>query len=344
MSSSFNSSPARRVLSGAGCLAQLSEEAERLRWHRSVLISSRTLAEVSDIPARVEALIGPRLVGSFHEMPQHTPEAAVNRLAAQVVELEADAAVSLGGGSVIDGVKAAIHASGLALTHIALPTTLSGAEFTASAGITDSATGGKRGLFDPDAAPRLVLLDPELTVHTPARLWLSSGVRGLDHAVESLWAPEQSPLADLLGEAAAGKLLQSLPQCREEGGGLQARANAQQGAWWAALAMAGVSMGPSHILSRMLGAKFHIPHGITSCLLLPATIEYQAAQSPALVEPLAAVFGASAPAAVAGACRDFIAGLGLPTRMRDVGLKEADLARYLELVPAEWRSIPQSAW
>jgi alcohol dehydrogenase class IV len=110
-------------------------------------------------------------------------------------------------------------------------------------------------------------------------------------------------------------------------------------AWWAALGLAGNTMGPSHLLGRSLGATFGIPHGITSCVFLPAVIEHMDQSRPELMQPLLEPFGVSAPAEVGRACRQFITDLGLPTSLAEAGFPAKEMEHFLAMVPAEWHPI-----
>lgn len=329
---------------GPGALFELGAEVSRGGGSRVVLVTSATLRATSTWVDQAVAELEGHHLATFSEVGEHTPASAVAQLQDLLEQTGADCVVSLGGGSVIDGVKAAIHRRGPAgILHVAVPTTLSGAEFTPTAGVTEEETRLKRGLRDPAAAPAIVLLDPEVTLATPARLWLSSGIRALDHAVETLWAPEDDPLAALLVQAAIPQLRSALPNCQRDPEDSGARHRAQLGAWWAAVGLAGSTMGPSHQLGRLLGATFGVPHGITSCVFLPATIGWQLARDPSLVAPLCEPFGVRIPAAVAPACREFIAGLGLPTDLAGAGVGEESVARFLEMAPPEWHPIVEMA-
>ncbi|HVD02585.1 MAG TPA: iron-containing alcohol dehydrogenase [Candidatus Dormibacteraeota bacterium] len=333
-------SPARRVLLGAGALAELPAEVDRGGMTKVVLVTSSTLAKSSALVERVESLLAGPHQATFTGVGQHTPQSAVHQLEELLDQTGADGVVSLGGGSVIDGCKAAIHARGAAgITHLAIPTTLSGAEFTASAGVTDDATRRKKGQVDPESAPRRVILDPDATLATPQSLWLSSGIRALDHAVETIWAPERDPLTSFLAKESIRRLLKFLPECQQQPELLECRHGAQIAAWWAALGLASNTMGPSHQLGRVLGATFGIPHGITSCIFLPATIDHFAITEPALVAPLADPLGASRADMVGTVVRAFVESLGLPTALAAAGFDPDDLPRFLELVPLEWHSI-----
>ncbi|MHB8313442.1 MAG: iron-containing alcohol dehydrogenase [Candidatus Dormibacteria bacterium] len=340
MFSLSQATPARRVLLGPGALAELRSEVDREELGRVVLVTSATLSAASGLVQATEAMLQGSHQATFTGIGQHTPESAVQQLQDLLEQVAADGVVSLGGGSVIDGCKAALHGIGTTgRSHIAVPTTLSGAEFTPSAGVTDSESHRKRGLRDPDAAPRVVLLDPEVTLATPERLWLSTGIRALDHAVETIWAPERDPLASWLSLEAIRRLRKSLPDCRDRPQDVEARQGAQVAAWWAALGLAGSTMGPSHQLGRILGASFEIPHGITSCVFLPATIRHMDATRPELTAPLAEPFGARSGSGVGDVCQDLVAGLGLPVSLSEAGLSAPDLPRFLAMVPEEWHPI-----
>lgn len=332
------------MLIGAGSVSELPAELARAGCSKVVLVTSATLAESSGLVREAEEALPGKHQATFTGISQHTPDRAVEQLQDLLRQTSADGVVSLGGGSVIDGCKAAIHEVGAAgLTHLAVPTTLSGAEFTASAGVTDSGSHQKRGLVDPEAAPKRVLLDPLVTLSTPSALWLSSGIRALDHAVETVWAPERDPLATFLAQEAIRRLRRSLPDCLQQPQDVEARQSAQLASWWAALGLASCSMGPSHQLGRLLGAPFGIPHGITSCVFLPPTIAYMAERDHTRLEPLVEPFGVSGVEEVAAACRRFIGELGLPDSLSEAGLRDRDLPRFLEMVPPEWHPIVEAS-
>ena len=143
---------------------------------------------------------------------QHVPAASVADLLRFMGEHEADGLVSFGGGSPIDTAKLAVHAglaSGDGIPHIAIPTTLSAGEFTSVAGVTDD-TRTKRAVHDTRLAPRTVIADPAVTLATPAWLWAASGVRALDHAVESLYSSRHHPISDATAAKGLSLLLEHL--------------------------------------------------------------------------------------------------------------------------------------
>src|SRR5919199_747778 len=185
-----------RVHFGAGALEKLEEEA---RSHeRAFIITGRSLDEKTDLIRRVEALLGGGHAGTFAGIGQHTPGGSVEEAAAEAETAATDLLVSVGGGSVIDGTKAVARELGYP-GQVAVPTTLSGAEWAHRTGVTDEGAGRKRGFVDPKAVPQVVILDPEATVFTPERLWLSTGIRALDHAIEGFLSPKDHPIEDVIG-------------------------------------------------------------------------------------------------------------------------------------------------
>jgi 3-oxoacid CoA-transferase len=171
--------PTRRVHRGAGSLQKIEEEA-RVR-DRAFVVTGRSLYEKTSLVRRVEALLGEKHAGTYPAVGQHTPGSAVERAAEEA--RGSDLLVSVGGGSVIDGTKAVAREFGYP-AQVAVPTTLSGAEWAHRVGVIDEASRRKGGFADPRALPPVVILDPEATLFTPEKLWLSTGIRALDHGVE----------------------------------------------------------------------------------------------------------------------------------------------------------------
>jgi maleylacetate reductase len=317
---------------------------------RIALVTTRSLAG-SRIAATVREALGARLVAETAAMRAHSPVEDVLALAVLLRESRAELVVALGGGSVIDGAKVACLAVWRGITDraslieaavsrgaspgawdgaapsprlVAVPTTLSAAEFAPHAGYTDLAEGRKHRALDPWMVPRAVLLDPAATLETPAQLFLSSGIRALDHAAERWCALEPAPFSDAVSRQAMLMLADGLPRVAEAAGDLRARALCQQAAWLSVQGgWAGVAVGASHGLGYILGAARGVPHGITSCLMLHAVMRWNAPVNAARQADIAAIFGG---AEAGPAIEDFVAGLGLPTRLHQQGITEAEIA------------------
>jgi len=308
-----------RVHFGADALEKLEEEARY--YDRAFVITGRSLNEKTGLIRRVEALLGGRHAGTFAGIGQHTPGGAVEKAAVEAEMAAADLLVSVGGGSVIDGTKAVAREFGYP-AQVAVPTTLSGAEWANRAGVTDERAGRKRGFADPKTVPRVVVLDPEATVFTPERLWLSTGIRALDHAVEGFLYGDDHPVTDVTGLEGARRLMEYLPLSRREPEDLDVRLELQLAAWLSYFGPANTSMGLSHELGRRIGASYEVPHGITSCITLAPSLQVMKKRvQDERWGKLSEALGGEPPEIVSSLVEE----LGLPSRLREVGVPEEDL-------------------
>jgi maleylacetate reductase len=309
--------PTSRVYFGAGSLNELEEEARS--YDRAFVVAGRSLNEETDLVRRVESLLGGKHAGTYDGMSQHTPGSAVERAAKEAKD--ADLLVSVGGGSVIDGTKAVAARVGYP-AQVAVPTTLSGAEWAHLVGVTDEEAGRKSGFADERAVPVVVILDPEATLFTPEKLWLSTGIRALDHAIEGFLGEGEHPIEDVLGLEGARRLIEYLPRSKEEPEHLELRLELQLAAWMAYFGPLNTPMGLSHNLGRMIGASYSVPHGYTSCITLALTLEVVGDRVPReRWAQLASALGGDPAESVAA----LVEKLELPNRLSEVGVPEEDL-------------------
>lgn len=308
-----------RVHFGADALAKLEDEAGA--HERAFVITGRSLNEKTDLVRRVEAVLGGKHAGTFAGIGQHTPGGSVEEAAAEAETAAADLLVSVGGGSVIDGTKAVARELGRP-AQVAIPTTLSGAEWAHRTGVTDEGAGRKRGFIDPKTVPTVVILDPEATVFTPERLWLSTGIRALDHGVEGYLYGGDHPVTDVTGLEGVRRLVEYLPRSRQEPEDLDVRLELQLAAWLAYFGPANTPMGLSHELGRRIGASYDVPHGITSCITLAPSLQVVRNRiSGGRWRELSEALGGEPPERVAS----LVEVLGLPGSLREVGVPEEDL-------------------
>jgi alcohol dehydrogenase class IV len=329
--------PQERVIFGVGSLAQLPEEIARIGAVRALIVTGATLASETDVIVSVAQALGSLHAGTFAGVRQHTPSSAVAQALDAARALDADVLISVGGGSPIDAAKAVAmelaRERGVFPAQIALPTTLSAAEFSHSAGVTDEQRRTKAGFADPHVAPRIVILDAGLTLATPMQLWLSSGIRALDHAIETLYAPGAHPISDVLAVEAIRRLFSGLPRTMQRPDDLDVRTELQIGAWMSFFGQINTAMGLSHNLGRRMGATYGVPHGITSCITLPHVMRYFARRHTAALATVGRAIQASeagtddldAALFAADAVADLIGRLGLPRRLGEVGIAEGNL-------------------
>jgi alcohol dehydrogenase len=328
---------------GKGCLREkLDGELKRVGARRVFLITTRSGERDQALAPAIEKLLGDRLVGRFAGIGQHAPARSVMEAVHAAAEARADGLLSLGGGSPIDAAKAVAFslATGLDLTqpdaparsrsmkvertlpHLAVPTTLSVAELASSAGFSAEGTKEKVGVAAPQLKPAAVFYDAELAVRTPLPLWLTTGIRAVDHGVETLLAPGEHPLPDVAALDGLRRLRRGLLAVKANPSDLAARTECQLGAWHTYLLPGPAAKGLSHTLSKRIGSRHDIPHGVGSCLLLPHVMRYLAPRAPETMRRIAEAL--EAPTAAEGVSR-LIAQLELPQHLAEYRLSEADL-------------------
>src|SRR5581483_2041781 len=170
-----------------------------------------------------------------------------------------------------------------------------------------------------------VILDPAATVHTPEWLFISTGIRAVDHAVEDICSVNSQPFSDGTSLHALRLLGRGLRAVKADPNDLDARLECQLGAWLSITgSQNGVSKGASHGIGHVLGGTAHVPHGYTSCIMLPHVLRFNAPVNAARQAWVSEALGQpGAPAADAVAA--LIAALGLPQRLRDVGVRQDQL-------------------
>ncbi len=344
-----------RVIWGKPAAQAAVEEADRRGAKRVFIVTSRTLNRKTDAVAKIRAALGDRHVGTFDECIEHTPRPSVIAAADAARACAPDLVLTVGGGTAIDTVKVML----IAITHglttpeqlgdwhlkvnpdgsrhmpavgmppcrqVVVSTTLGAAEFSDFGGCTDPVRKVKDGYAGKFIGAAAVILDPEISLHTPSWLWLSTAVRGIDHAVEGLCSIAASPLIDATALQALRLFGEALPRVHADPNDLDARLSCLQAAWLGGFGILRVPYGASHGIGHSLGAVTGMSHGYTSCVMLPhvmrfnreATAKAQARIAEALGKP-----GGDAAELVAA----LIAKLGMPTRLRDEGVKREDLER-----------------
>ena len=321
---------------GALSLSNLGEELEQRKARRAVIVTTRSLLTArsplagDELITRLRQAMGGCAAPITVQISQHAPLAEVEAAIERAAEAEVDGVVSFGGGSPIDAAKMVAvrladrrHISDRSLPHVAVPTTLSVAELAGGAGYTDAA-GNKAGVRDARLIPHAVIYDSELTLSTPLPLWLSTGIRALDHAVEGFLADGDHPFNDAMALEAVRRLFGSLPKAKAKPNDVDLRTENQLGAWFSFTLPGASASGLSHVMGKQIGARHRIPHGMTSCLLLPHVMRYLANTQSERMKELGAATGSDDAAA---AVQNLIEELGLPQHIAEFGVGEPELRR-----------------
>ena len=239
---------------------------------RAFIITGESIATKTPLVKQLASLLGIHHAGTFSNIKQHGPVADVDKATELVArDPSIDTLISVGGGSPIDAAKTISfrtnEKAGHYLVHVTIPTTLSAAECTAGGGYT-KADGVKTGFMAPEMGVKAIFYDPDFVRYTPKRLWLATGMRAVDHAVETFYHPYATEMPwKALAIWALGVLFEDLPKAKESH---PSDEDVMTRLMLAAFASSGLrggnfkgGMGLSHSLGYALGSPYGIPRKFT---------------------------------------------------------------------------------
>ncbi len=308
--------PAMRVVFGAGSVAELAKEVDRLGAKRALLLA--TPGRTAMVKSVADPL-GSRVAGVFDRVVMHTPLELAEEARRLAASVQADCCVVVGGGSTIGFGKAIALTSALPL--LAVPTTYSGSEMTTIWGISEG--GAKKTGRDPKVLPKTVIYDPALTLDLPPHVSAASGMNAMAHCVEALYAHDGNPIVSMMAEEGIRALASALPRVMENPKDIDARSDALYGAWLAGCTISTTSIALHHKLCHVLGGSFNLPHAETHSIVLPHAVRYNESAAEAMRRIERALGKRDAAAAI----YDLEKKLRLPLRLADIGMKEQDLER-----------------
>jgi alcohol dehydrogenase class IV len=344
----FNNPRVERIVSGAGALDKLAEEVERVCGTRALVVISPSVAKTF-LLERVKTSLGGNCAAVFDEVKPHSPTDSIAKAVERAREARVDVLVSVGGGSAIDTAKgvAALLAEGgslprlgvrftppnkkevppmpaAKLPHIAIPTTLSGGEYSYSAGIAE---GGKKFIVaDPKLAPRTVLLDPEAAATAPGRLLAASGMNALAHCVEAVYSTETQPMTEAYCLRGIGLIARYLPRAVENSRDLEALSYVQVAACLSGMGVYSAWTGIHHAIVHVVGGRYKAPHAEIHALMLPYAMRWNLDATIEAHARMGREIGIDAPDqnALAAAVPEYVYGMnqrmGLPLKLRDLGV------------------------
>jgi alcohol dehydrogenase class IV len=287
------------LILGGGSFARVPEVLTRLHCTRPLIVTDSFLVSTG-LSARLrDAVIHAGLeCGIFSETVSDPTTEVVEAGARAFIEGNHDSLIGLGGGSPIDTAKAIgmlvgnggrvrdykvpqpIPKSGP--PHIAVPTTAgTGSEVTRFTVITDSASQEKMLIAGSPLLPSAAVVDYELTLSMPARLTADTGIDSLTHSIESYVSRKANSFSDVFALQAMKKIWQHLPSAYHHPDSREAREAMMEGATLAGIAFSNASVALVHGMSRPIGAFFHVPHGLSNAMLLPAVTAFSAEAAPA---------------------------------------------------------------
>lgn len=322
----------QRIRFGAGNAASALAEEVGLLGARRVMVISRP----SDV-ATTDAVTAQLNVTVRHDdVAPHVPVEKARHARKVAADNEIDVLVSVGGGSTTGLAKAVALTSGIPI--VAVPTTYAGSEATNVWGMTEA--NRKTTGVDDRVLPVTIVYDAELTRSLPVDLSVASGLNGMAHCVDSMWAPRTDPINQALATEGIRALAAGLPAIADEPTGLTGRHQALYGAYLSAAALASAGSGLHHKICHTLGGAFDLPHAQTHAVLLPYVLAFNGPAAPIAESRIAAAFGTDTALAGLIALRDR---LDAPRALRDYGMIEDDIAVAVDVVlPAVPASNPRA--
>lgn len=295
----FQYLPVDRIYYEANAVSHhLLRETERMDAKKILIVTTNSMLQTKPYKQMLELLKTNQIEIMTTCSRQHVPGDILMKDMKEIREFQPNLIISCGGGSPIDEAKiiAMILADGIqtqeelylysdhvrekkptmkkTIPHFAIPTTLSASEFTSIAGVTNGKDHIKYKFSHLKMTPQVVFLDPAFTIDTPDWLWISTGIRAVDHAVETLYSPRPNPVNTGLALQALKKLYVYLPLSKKHPENLDYRLQCQVGAWLSLFSVVNIRLGLSHCIGHQLGANFNIPHGMTSAIMLPHVMKF----------------------------------------------------------------------
>jgi maleylacetate reductase len=342
-----------QIVHGRSAPLVIDEQLERLARRRVFIVTTASVAR-GPLLDDIKASLGGRLVGIFAGVTAHGPRQCVVEGARAIRAASADILMAVGGGSAIDATKvmqlclrhsleeseqlSGHVAKGRAdpstrppdgndwIRAIAVPTTLSAAEFTWFGGAFNPDRKVKESFSNAMMMPQVIIMDPAMTLETPPRLLRSTGMKAVDHAVERLASSSVNPYSDAVSALGLQLLAEGLRRVQANPSDLEARSNLQYGAYLSMCGgWAGGTVGLSHALGHALGAHCGVPHGETTGVVLPAVMRWNASINVTRQKVIAQAMGRTDGDA-ASALSDLTVALELPARLSDVGVSREAFA------------------
>ncbi|QUS38656.1 maleylacetate reductase [Tardiphaga alba] len=309
-----------RVLFGAGRLADLSAELDRLGVGRALILTTPHQKIQGD---DIASMIGGRAAGVYSGATMHTPVHVTEQAMQQVALLRADGVVAVGGGSTIGLGKAIAFRTDL--PQVVVPTSYAGSEMTPILG--ETVDGLKTTRSDPKILPETVIYDVDLTRSLSVPFAVTSGINAIAHAVEALYARDGNPVISLMAEEGIKLMAGALPRL-VAGDDADARDDAVRGAWLCGACLGAVGMSLHHKLCHTLGGTFDLPHAETHTIVLPHALAYNAPAVPAAAARVARALGVND---AAQGLFDLAKGLGAKLALRDIGMPRDGIEKATDI-------------
>jgi maleylacetate reductase len=325
-------------------------------YKRAFIVCSRTLNRRTDLIVKIMSALNGRCIGVTDEVGEHSPLSNVIAAAKRIANEEADVIISVGGGSVMDMCKAIqlciservfdrdgllklqmkMSADGTemlttssavpTIRQIAVPTTLATSEWTPVSTPIDDETHLKARFVVPHGAPQAIIYDPALLARTPESLLLSTGIRGLDHAINTACSLHPHPFASLLAEKAIQLYVENLPRLRDKNN-LEAFSNCQLATWYTGMGQMSVPHGFSHWMVHIIGPLAGVPHSDAACVMMRAQARWLDGHAIDQHERMLGLLHRTGP--FSEVLDDLLEKLQMPRTLSDLGLNDDQIESFI---------------
>lgn len=349
MSNSVFQSPGK-IIYGQGTVQQTGEETKKYGNKVMIVTGRNSSKKTGALDKVINSLKAENLEYVVFDKVESDPSVATVDLGTSIAKEEGvNVIVALGGGSPLDaakGISAMITNPGGIVNYekkepkiygvpvIAVPTTAgTGSEVSRFIVITDTKRKIKMLIGGEALIPKVAILDGDLTVMVPPEVTAATGMDALTHAIEAYISKKAQPATSVQSLSAINLISNNLAKAVQNGENMEARNNMIFAQMQAGLAFSNASVALVHAMSRPLGAYFGVPHGLANAILLPTVMEYNRGACPEKFKIIAEVMGENteglslreASKLAVKAVKELYAETGLPTKLRDVGVKEESI-------------------
>lgn len=354
-----------RLFQGADSLSHLGRELDRAGSLRAVIVCGGTLSRDEGLIGRVKSAIGGRLAGVVAGVKAHSPLPVVEDITEEIRRLDADAVVAVGGGSAIvtsraasillaekrpvsemctvpDG-KGGLKSPRLMaqkLPQFVVLSTPTTAGVKAGSAVFDPVKGERLALFDPKTRAQAIFVDPDMLASAPRSLVLSAGVNTLSTAIEGLMSRSGNPIADAMLMHCV-RLIAGRFETAADLGDVGVRGDITIAAILCGQGTDHTGAGITTVLGHALGARFDTENGIVNAVVLPHVLDFNGRFADVGCAKVGAALGLPTPRAdllpeLVPRLRKIFDALGLPARLRDIGVPADALRQTAELAMSDW--------
>lgn len=280
----------RKIISGPNVIAELGQHIQG-KGKKALIVTDQMMVKFGNAAKVENALKAANVPYVIYDGSNTEPTDIIVDEGLKIYKEEGcDFLIALGGGSPMDTAKAIAMLTvcpGKLRDYmhtvidmpvpfiVAIPTTAgTGSEATKNTIIADTETNVKMLLGGPSLIPDLAVVDPTFTMTAPPKVTAATGIDALTHVIEAYTSRKAIPMTDMFALSAIKKIHNNLPICYKDGQNVEARMQMSVAALEAGIAFTNASVTIVHGMSRPIGALFHIAHGVSNAILLPACMEF----------------------------------------------------------------------